>query len=113
MPIGAKKRVLYQVTPVYAAKRNVKFSSSNSKVVSVNAKGMMTAKKNGKATITVQLKSGSKKKVKLKVVVQPRAPYLLADSVPNKNTTVFTWNKSGGEEAVPIRKTEPTKSSKK
>ena len=43
MPIGAKKRVLYQVTPVYAAKRNVKFSSSNSKVVSVNAKGMMTA----------------------------------------------------------------------
>ena len=54
MPIGAKKRVLYQVTPVYAAKRNVKFSSSNSKVVSVNAKGMMTAKKNGKATITVQ-----------------------------------------------------------
>lgn len=102
MPIGAKKRVLYQVTPVYAAKRNVKFSSSNSKVVSVNAKGMMTAKKNGKATITVQLKSGSKKKVKLKVVVQPRAPYLLADSVPNKNTTVFTWNKSGGEEGYEL-----------
>ncbi len=64
MPIGAKKRVLYQVTPVYAAKRNVKFSSSNSKVVSVNAKGMMTAKKNGKSTITVQLKSGSKKESK-------------------------------------------------
>ena len=102
MPIGAKKRVLYQVTPVYAAKRNVKFSSSNSKVVSVNAKGMMTAKKNGKATITVQLKSGSKKKVKLKVVVQPRAPYLSADSVENKNTTVFTWNKSEGEEGYEI-----------
>ena len=63
MPIGAKKRVLYQVTPVYAAKRNVKFSSSNSKVVSVNAKGMLTAKKNGKATITVQLKSGDRKSV--------------------------------------------------
>lgn len=102
MPIGAKKRVLYQVTPIYAAKRNVKFSSSNSKVVSVNAKGMMTAKKNGKATITVQLKSGSKKKVKLKVVVQPRAPYFSADSVPNKNTTVFTWDKSGGEEGYEI-----------
>ena len=102
MPIGAKKRVLYQVTPVYAAKRNVKFSSSNSKVVSVNAKGMLTAKKNGKATITVQLKSGSKKKVKLKVVVQPRAPYLSADSVENKNTTVFTWNKSEGEEGYEL-----------
>ena len=46
--------------------------------------------------------SGSKKKVKLKVVVQPRAPYLLADSVPNKNTTVFTWNKSGGEEGYEL-----------
>ena len=65
MPIGAKKRVLYQVTPVYAAKRNVKFSSSNSKVVSVNAKGYDDGKeKSEKATITVQLKSGSKKKVK-------------------------------------------------
>ena len=58
MPIGAKKRVLYQVTPVYAAKRNVKFSSSNSKVVSVNAKGYAERQsKNGKATITVQLKA--------------------------------------------------------
>ena len=102
MPIGARKRVLYQVTPVYAAKRNVKFSSSNSKVVSVNAKGMMTAKKNGKATITVQLKSGSKKKVKLTVVVQPLAPYFSADSVANKNTTVFTWDKSEGEEGYEI-----------
>ena len=39
---------------------------------------------------------------KLKVVVQPRAPYLSADSVANKNTTVFTWNKSEGEEGYEL-----------
>lgn len=52
-------------TPVTTSDK-VTFSSSNKKVVAVNSKGKITAKKAGKATITV--KSGSKK-VKVKVTV--------------------------------------------
>ena len=45
------------------------FKSSNSKIVAVNKKtGMLTAKKKGKATITVT--TGSGKKAKMKVVVK-------------------------------------------
>ena len=40
--------------------------------------------------------------MKLTVVVQPLAPYFSADSVANKNTTVFTWDKSEGEEGYEI-----------
>lgn len=43
------------------------FKSSNNKVATVNSKGVITAKKKGKVTITV--KSG-KKTVKIKVTVK-------------------------------------------
>ena len=43
------------------------WKSSNTKVVSVNSKGKITAKKAGNATITVTLKSGKKGTVKVKV----------------------------------------------
>ena len=45
----------------------MKYSSSNKKVVSVSSKGVIKAKKKGKATITV--KSG-KKTYKIKVTVK-------------------------------------------
>ena len=54
------------VSPI-TSKEKVKYSSSNKKVVSVSAKGVIKAKKKGKATITV--KSG-KKTYKIKVTVK-------------------------------------------
>ena len=72
MKAGDKKAIRYWVTPVYASNRKVKFKSSNPEIVSVNAKGILTANKKGKATIQVQLKSGSKKKVQLTVNVKKR-----------------------------------------
>ena len=54
------------VTPI-TSKEKVKYSSSNKKVVSVSSKGVIKAKKKGKATITV--KSG-KKTYKIKVTVK-------------------------------------------
>lgn len=72
MKAGDKKAIRYWVTPVYASNRKVKFKSSNPEIVSVNAKGILTANKKGKATIQVQLKSGSKKKVQFTVNVKKR-----------------------------------------
>ena len=54
------------VSPI-TSKEKVKYSSSNKKVVSVSSKGVIKAKKKGKATITV--KSG-KKTYKIKVTVK-------------------------------------------
>ena len=54
------------VSPI-TSKEKVKYSSSNKKVASVSAKGVIKAKKKGKATITV--KSG-KKTYKIKVTVK-------------------------------------------
>ncbi len=54
------------VSPI-TSKEKVKYSSSNKKVVSVSAKGVIKAKKKGKATITV--KSG-KKTYRIKVAVK-------------------------------------------
>ena len=45
----------------------VKWTSSNKKVVTVNQKGKLTAKKVGKATITVTMKSGAKATCKVTV----------------------------------------------
>lgn len=54
------------VAPV-TSRQKVTYSSSNKKVVAVNSKGVVTAKKKGKATITV--KSG-KKAVKIQITVK-------------------------------------------
>ena len=54
------------VSPI-TSKEKVKYSSSNKKVVSVSSKGVIKAKKKGKATITV--KSG-KKTYRIKVTVK-------------------------------------------
>ena len=51
----------------FTSMEKITFKSSNNKVATVNSKGVITAKKKGKVTITV--KSG-KKTVKIKVTVK-------------------------------------------
>ncbi len=66
--LNAKEK--YQITAVIApltSKQKLTWSTSNKKIVKVDKKGRITARKKGKATITV--KSGSKK-VKIKVTVK-------------------------------------------
>lgn len=55
------------VTPDTAAGAELKWSSSNKKVASVDGSGVVTAKKKGSATITVKSKNGKKDTVKIKV----------------------------------------------
>lgn len=64
---GKKVTLKATVAPSNATDKNVTFVSSNTKVATVNAKGIVTAKKAGKATITA--KAGTKKAT-CKIVVK-------------------------------------------
>ncbi len=65
---GEKYKLKWKVTPK-SLKKKVTFTSGKKSVVSVSKKGVLKAKKAGKATITIQSKTRPKKKVKLKVTV--------------------------------------------
>ena len=62
-----KKAVLKPTVQPFTSKQKLRYSSNKKKVATVSSKGVIKAKKAGKATITV--KSGSKK-VKVTVKVQ-------------------------------------------
>ena len=62
-----QKMTLKPVRLPFTSMEKITFKSSNNKVATVNSKGVITAKKKGKVTITV--KSG-KKTVKIKVTVK-------------------------------------------
>lgn len=66
---GKSKTLKATVSPSNASNKSVSWSSSNKSVVTVNAKGKITGKKAGNATITVKAKDGSGKKAACKVVV--------------------------------------------
>jgi uncharacterized protein YjdB len=61
------------VSPSNASNKNVTWSSSNKNVATVDAKGKVTAKGNGTATITAKAADGSKKSASCKVTVNVKA----------------------------------------
>ncbi len=69
MKIGDSFKVNYNFKPINSTYREVKFKSSNSRVVSVDEKGTITAKQSGKATITITSKHDSDVYVKFDVEV--------------------------------------------
>lgn len=72
MTVGEKKALSVTVKPDNAFNTNLAYSSSKSSVVSVDKNGKLTAKKAGKAVITVKTKDGSKKSVKITVTVNAK-----------------------------------------
>ena len=68
LKVGKKFTVkVKKYKPSKAASYTLKFTSSNKKVVSVDAKGVVKAKKKGTAKITVKAYNGKKATVKIKV----------------------------------------------
>lgn len=68
----AKYTLKVKVKPADASNKKLKYKTSNKKVAKVSAKGKITAVKPGKATITVKAADGSKKSLKIKVVVKAK-----------------------------------------
>ena len=71
-----KEKLKVTVSPANASNKAVTWKSSNKKVATVNSKGVVTAKKNGTATITATAKDGSKKKATCKVTVLKGTGYV-------------------------------------
>lgn len=69
MKPGEKYSLRVSVSPSDATNKSLKYSSSNTAVASVDGAGIVTAKKGGKATIYVETKDGSNKKIQVKVSV--------------------------------------------
>ncbi len=70
---GSKLTLELTITPSNATNKSVKWTSSNKKCATVNAKGVVTAKKSGKGKtvkITATAKDGSKKKVTFKIKIK-------------------------------------------
>lgn len=86
--LGEKCKLLVTVKPS-AAKKSVKYKSSNTKVVSVDKKGNLTAKKAGKATVTVTVspKKGKKKTTKVTITVSKKFSLNKKSLTMTKGTT--------------------------
>ena len=70
--VQLKVKVNGKKVPRKKMKKNLKFKSSNTKVLLVSKKGELFAKKAGKTTVTVTQKKGKKMKTRLKVKVLPK-----------------------------------------
>lgn len=71
-----KTKLKVTVKPKSAKNKKVAYKSSNKKIVTVTSKGKVTAKRAGKAKITVTARDGSKKKatisIRVKKYVKPK-----------------------------------------
>ena len=89
-----KKGQTYQLkataSPSNATTKSVTWKSSNTKVVTVNSAGRLTAVGNGSATITATAKDGSKKKVTCKVTVKIPTVVKVNNVSLNKNDLALT-----------------------
>ena len=102
---GKSKTLKATVSPSNATKKSVKWSSSNKKIATVNAKGKVTGKKAGSAMITVKAKDGSGKKAICKVVVTAPA------TTAKKNHTTATTRSQTKRVTAPVTSGNSTVSS--
>jgi len=70
LTVGSAKKIQPVFTPANASNKTLSYKSSNTKVVSVTAKGKMKAKAVGNAKITAKTTDGSKKSITIKVAVK-------------------------------------------
>ena len=89
---GEKITLPLEFEPVNATNQKVKWKSSDEDVATVNAKGVVTAKKAGKATITVTTQDGSMKSSKCVITVKELSKVTGVKVKSDKKKTVqLTW----------------------
>lgn len=96
-------KLLATVTPNDAANKNILWSSSNSKVASVNQSGVVTAKKRGTAVITATSNDGSNVAATCKITVGYKITYKL------NGGTNHAENPSGFVGSKAVKLNNPTK----
>lgn len=76
LTVGKKAKIKVKSVKPKKASKSVSYKSSNKKIATVSSKGVVTAKKAGKATITVTSKKNKKVKAKVSVTVKakPKKP---------------------------------------
>ena len=92
LPVGGSKRLSATITPSNATNKDVTWSSDNTSVAAVNASGLITAKGEGTATVTVRTDDGGYTATCKITVVPVTAPEKVeisvsADSLKYKETT--------------------------
>lgn len=84
LKVGSTFKLKTSVSPSSASTKKLSWTSSNSSVASVSASGLITARKNGTATITVSSTDGTNKKRTCKVtVVTPVTSVQISTSAGN------------------------------
>ena len=92
LPVGGSKRLSTTITPSNATNKAVTWSSDNTSVAAVNSSGLITAKGEGTATVTVRTDDGGYTATCKITVVPVTAPEKVeisvsADSLKYKETT--------------------------
>lgn len=72
MEVGATKAVKVSIKPGNASVKKLKYTSSDNSIASVSSTGLITAKKEGKATVNVSTTDGSKKSVSIQITVKTK-----------------------------------------
>lgn len=102
LSIGESKQLTASVSPDNATDKSVTWSSSNTSVATVNSTGLVTANKEGSATITCKANDGSGKQATCDVTVKSPTIYKLTLSANpsggsvNKGTTVYLTTSANG-----------------
>lgn len=91
---GKTYQLKASVSPSNAANKTVTWKSSNSKTVSVDSKGKVTAKNYGTASITATAADGSKKYAVCKITVPYRIKYQLNKGKNNKKNPSVYYNQT-------------------
>ncbi|MGI6537817.1 MAG: S-layer homology domain-containing protein [Caldicoprobacterales bacterium] len=87
---GEKKQLTTTILPHNATNKNVRWSSSNKSVVSVDKNGVITAMENGSATITVTTEDGNHSASCQVVVAEPKIITITAIAGENGSITPGT-----------------------
>ena len=105
---GASKTLKAYDPANSAYKLSIQWKSSNSKIISVDKNGKITAKSVGKATITATMSNGAK--ATCKVTVIPKSTSIKSLKKNGKNGIKITWKKTSGITSYEIYMSTKSKS---
>ena len=104
MAVGEELHAEYTITPANATNKGVTFTSSKKSAAEVDKKGVIQAKSEGRAVITIKAKDGSGKKAKVTVNVVKREDAGTAATTEASATTA-TQKTTEKQAATEIQKT--------